>query len=522
MALARFLIFGTIVLSLVGGTGMAAEPSPQARIGRVSLADGGISVRAASKEWVDAGPNDPIVAGMAVRTPPQSRAMLRVGAEIVALDSGTELEIKQLDESGTQILLRRGRVGVRLSALDPARSIEIDIPRGSVWLLTPGDYDIAAGDEHDGSRLLVLDGRARFVGKDGDAAVSTGSVAVLRAGGAVQTSPDGRPADAFTAWWRPKTGMPGDLPALRYVSAEMTGFEDLDAHGGWDTVDGYGAVWFPNELPDNWAPFRYGHWRWLAPWGWTWIDDAAWGFAPSHFGRWVKVADAASETGPSRWGWVPGDYRAHPAYAPAVVAFLGTAGVGLSCPDTFSPGVAWFPLAPGEIYWPSYTDDRAAIRRLNDGVVDDLASLGSASSDDPPPDVVTGEYRNRRYASVVPRSVFLGGKPVAPSLIALPNRRLDNAPLLAGSPQILPPDERAVARAAVLPVELDTPKIIKALTKLARFPKPHPPAAHVREAAAAAAHAPKTADAKPHSLRARAIAAAHRRAKTLRQADARR
>ena len=38
----------------------------------------------------------------------------------------------------------------------------------------------------------------------------------------------------------------------------------------------------------------------------------------------------------------------------------------------------------------------------------------------PPAEIVNGQYRNRRYASVVPRPVFVGGKPVAEALITLP------------------------------------------------------------------------------------------------------
>ena len=52
----------------------------------------------------------------------------------------------------------------------------------------------------------------------------------------------------------------------------------------------YGTVWFPHVTIVGWAPYRYGHWAWISPWGWTWVDDAPWGFAPFHYGRWVFVA----------------------------------------------------------------------------------------------------------------------------------------------------------------------------------------------------------------------------------------
>src|SRR5207253_4294883 len=125
-------------------------------------------------------------------------------------------------------------------------------------------------------------------------------------------------------------------------------------------------------------PYRYGHWRWVAPWGWNWIDDMPWGFAPSHYGRWARVNE--------RWGWVPGDRAAAPVYAPALVDFLGTAGVGLSYPDASGPAVAWFPLAPGEVYWPSYTTSLEAIRRLNAAAVKDISKIAAGIDGEPPGD----------------------------------------------------------------------------------------------------------------------------------------
>src|SRR6266540_4045215 len=89
----------------------------------------------------------------------------------------------------------------------------------------------------------------------------------------------------------------------------------------------------PGPINRHCATSRYGRWRWIAPWGWSWIDDMRWGFAPSHYGRWASIPEAdpldPSAQGPERWGWVPGRRIADPVYAPALVAFLGTARVGL-------------------------------------------------------------------------------------------------------------------------------------------------------------------------------------------------
>jgi len=222
----------------------------------------------------------------------------------------------------------------------------------------------------------------------------------------------------------------------------MTGWEALDTAGTWESAEGLGEVWVPKNVPDDWAPYRYGHWRWAAPWGWNWVDDMAWGFAQSHYGRWARIA--GTNTGTERWAWVPGAEVAHPIYMPAAVNFIGSAGVGLSAPDPIGSVVAWFPLAPGEAYWPGYTSDLGLIRRINAGVVKDVAKIGPGVGSEPPGELITAHYQNRRFATVVPRAVFAGGRAVAPAQVSLPPERLGNAPLLLGSPQIMPPASKPV------------------------------------------------------------------------------
>ena len=102
----------------------------------------------------------------------------------------------------------------------------------------------------------------------------------------------------------------------------------------------YGNVWIPRSVPSGWAPYRTGHWAYEQPWGWTWIDDQPWGFAPFHYGRWVNLGGAS-------WGWVPGPIVVRPVYAPAVVGFVGGGGFGFGFGN-----VGWVPLAPYERFHP--------------------------------------------------------------------------------------------------------------------------------------------------------------------------
>src|ERR1700692_1968126 len=114
-------------------------------------------------------------------------------------------------------------------------------------------------------------------------------------------------------------------------------------------------VWVP-RVAAGWAPYHYGHWRWVEPWGWTWVDDAPWGFAAFHYGRWAMVGGGGG-------GWIPGPGVAviasrpgpvfRPVYAPALVAFVGGNGWSASL-SIGGGGGAWVALGPRGGYVPAF------------------------------------------------------------------------------------------------------------------------------------------------------------------------
>jgi hypothetical protein len=466
---ARILAALAVLLSVIWAVPVRAEEAPPSRVGRVSATEGAVSMRPASGEWTAAAVNDPITTGTALRTSSTARGGLGIAGMRTTLSGASELEVARLDDGIVQLMLKQGRIGIHLARLESGAAIEIDLPQGGVWLLAPGDYDIAAGNDQMPGRVAVFAGQARFAGGGTDRTIAAGSALALNGRGPVMGTPGNAAADDFVAYWRPAAEGAAEPAALHHVSAEMTGWDMLDNAGNWQEAAGIGEVWVPKSVPDDWAPYRYGHWRWVMPWGWSWIDDMPWGFAPSHYGRWARIAGAS--LGNERWAWVPGAEVAHPVYMPAAVNFLGSAGIGLSGPDPVGPVVAWFPLAPGEAYWPGYTSDLALIRRINAGAVKDVAKIGPGVGSEPPGELITASYQNRRFASVVPRAVFAGGRAVAPALVSLPPERIDNAPILLASPQIMPPASRPVVVA-----------MASAVHTLARILTPHPPRAVARTA----------------------------------------
>ena len=100
--------------------------------------------------------------------------------------------------------------------------------------------------------------------------------------------------DDFDRWCDGRDNRASASPSAQYVSRDIPGYDDLDDYGYWRVEAAYGPVWYPTAVPAGWVPYRYGHWVWIEPWGWTWVEHERWGYAPFHYGRWVAVA--------GRWG----------------------------------------------------------------------------------------------------------------------------------------------------------------------------------------------------------------------------
>ena len=439
-----------LAVLLVGIVPALAQEAPPARVGRVSFVSGQLGFHLAGEtEWSAAKANYPVATGGAFWTDPKSRAELRVGSRTVSLAGNTELDVTKLDQQVMQLAVPQGRVNLRVRTLLEGESIEVDLPRGAVWILQPGIYDIDAGGPDQPERIAVFEGSARFVGGSVDVAVNAGDAAVISGTQTLAANIERATSDDFTKWCRSRDYDERRLAAPYHVSPQMTGYEELDEYGAWRAVPQYGQVWFPRRVGSGWAPYREGHWVWMEPWGWSWVDDEPWGFAPFHYGRWAMVDD--------QWGWVPGDFAPMPVYAPALVAFVGDPGVGYWDAASVGPAVGWFPLAPGEVYWPGYTRNPTYIRNINitnvsPTVIDPVVAAARSGSAAPPQQVASQTFANRAAATVVPAKVFANAAPVAPAARQIPQQVVQQAakqaPVSVRPPQLTPAFAKAPATGA--------------------------------------------------------------------------
>src|SRR5437899_11221658 len=140
--LRTFLSSGLFLSLLIASPALADDPP--SRVGRVSAVEGSVALRPAGGEWTESAVNNPVAQGTSARTPSNGRAVLRIGGETISLAAASEIDVARLDAEATQIVLQHGRIGVRIAPEDAARTVEIDVPRGAIWLSSPGGYDIAA------------------------------------------------------------------------------------------------------------------------------------------------------------------------------------------------------------------------------------------------------------------------------------------------------------------------------------------------------------------------------------------
>ena len=352
---------GCIALAGLPLLAAAQSQDPPDRVLYISAQQGAARLSTDGAQWSAAGLNWPVVTGAQLSTDPGAHLELDGGNVVIRIAGPSDLGVTQLNDQTTQLSLTDGSLSLRVRGLQPGERVEIDTPQLAVVADQAGDYRIDVDPRSDSSRVSVLAGMATVYGEAGQVTNIGGPQMMAFAGrGLSVIARGGLPArDGFDQWIVARENQWRNSASARYVSPAMPGVGLLDQYGEWGQDPTYGAVWYPQVSTGDWAPYRYGRWSWVEPWGWTWVDDAPWGFAPSHYGRWAQIG--------TRWAWVPGPRIPRPVYAPALVGFVGavgSAGWGISVGSAL-PGAAWFPLAPGEVWQPHYRVSGAYMQRLN-------------------------------------------------------------------------------------------------------------------------------------------------------------
>ena len=410
-----------------------SDDSSQApgRVARLASLSGQVQFAPAGEsDWGSVEVNRPMVIGDRLLTGNDGRAVLELGDASVRIDNDSAFDFLNLDQDNVQVELSQGTLNLAVRQLAQGENFEVDTPTVAFVASAPGIYRIDDDPSGTGSMVTVFQGSGTVYGENGvSRQVAAGTsyrfndsaLASVEATGLPQPDDFDRFCEVRDANYNRYTQQ-----EQQYVPPDMIGADDLDQYGQWNDVPEYGNVWYPSSVPAGWAPYRYGHWAWIDPWGWTWVGDEPWGFAPFHYGRWVYARD--------RWGWMPGPVHVRPVYAPALVAFVGGSGFSVSVNLGGGGPVGWFPLGPRDVYVPWFHASRNYFTNVN------VTNIRNVYVNKTVINNFYGDYRAGRvpprgghdYAyrrmpgavTAVPRNVFTGARPVRPAVLKLNRNQL--------------------------------------------------------------------------------------------------
>ncbi len=396
------------------------DQDPPGRVAQLSDAEGDVSLQPGGEsDWIQAELNRPLVSGDNLWADQNSRAELHIGSTALRLGAITGITLLEVSDHATQIRLVQGSLIVSVRHVESDYSYEIDTPNVAFAVMQPGDYRLDVDAQGVRTDVTVWRGRGEVTG-GGSSYTVAADQHVTFTGGDQLTYDVGQVTanDGLDTWAFDRNQAEDESDAANYVSPETTGYEDLDAYGDWTYIAGYGPAWRPRQVIAGWAPYRFGYWTWVGPWGWTWVAEEPWGFAPFHYGRWA-LSD-------STWYWVPGPAAVRPTYAPALVGWVGG---GPGTRFSFGAGVGWFPLAPGEVFVPAYRTSRTYMNTVNltntRVEMTKIANVYNTAVVNHAP--IDFAYANRAVAggaTVVSRDTFINARSVAHNVVSVPEKEL--------------------------------------------------------------------------------------------------
>jgi hypothetical protein len=431
--LAAFFFFCSILvtLPLFGDAG-----DPPNRVARLSYMEGAVSFEPSGEnDWSQASLNYPLTSGDRLWTDKGARAELDTGNLAIRLAEQTDLTTTSLTDTLIQLGLAQGTLRIRTYDMRSDHEVEVDTPNAALTTVQSGNYRVEVYPDQNMTLVIVNSGQLQISGNGADQTLQSGQAAQLTGTNPVQVNAVSVPSsDSFDQWSDQRDALYAGSRSRQYVNPYVPGYYDLDQYGSWNTVAEYGPVWYPSNLPGGWCPYRYGRWAWVEPWGWTWVDTEPWGFAPFHYGRWVQV-------GP-RWGWLPGPVAVAPIYGPAFVAFIGGSGFSVG----FAAGgvAAWFPLGPGEPFYPWYHHSDGYLRQVNITNVRNVTNITNITN---VTNINNVQYRYRTVATTaVPANAFRSSQPVAHNLVKVNPQQLARAQVVP-HPEVTP-ESRAITAGA--------------------------------------------------------------------------
>jgi hypothetical protein len=235
-------------------------PAAKSEVARISLLHGEISMqRGDTGDWSTATLNTPLVRGDQVATGEKSRAEIQLDyADILRLAARSQAKIADLTRTRIQLQIAQGYASYSVIKGGEA-DVEIDTPNVSVRPLRKGRYRVQVNSDSE-TDVIVREGEAEVTTPQGSTTVKQGQVITIRG----TTNPEYRvdsapPKDDWDRFNKDRDNEIRDAASWHRTNPYYTGTNDLDGHGRWVFIPGYGWVWQPYQ-DAAWAPYQSGRW----------------------------------------------------------------------------------------------------------------------------------------------------------------------------------------------------------------------------------------------------------------------
>jgi hypothetical protein len=499
------LVLMTIAIPKQSSAQDQDQEDPPSRVARLGYMEGSVSFQPAGEEdWVGAVDNRPMTTGDKLWADKDSRAEVQLGSAVIRLAPETGFSFLNLDDNTVQIQLTSGSISITVRNLENNDDFEVDTPNLAFTVSQPGHYRFDASEDGSNTVVTIREGEGQATGNGQTYTLHAGQAGTFSGTDSLNADVEqiGN-ADQFDSWSETRDHRHDYSRSSHYLAPDVVGYDDLDDNGDWRDDSNYGHVWFPNHVDEGWAPYHEGHWDWISPWGWTWVDDSSWGYAPFHYGRWVSVS--------GRWGWVAGPVAVHAVYAPALVVFIGGG------PGGFGGNVGWFPLGPREVYVPSYHVSEGYVNRVNVSNttvnVTQITNVYNTTIVHNTTNITNVTYANRSVQGavmVVPQHAFTSAQPVAKARVQVSPQQIASAPV-SGSVAVAPTRESVLgAKASTAGHVTAPPAAVASRQVVAKKTPPPPPVPFAKQQQALDAHPGQPlAKHEVQSLRPASTAASH-------------
>ena len=295
-------------LFLVALLGAQEQKYTNNSFARLSYLSGNAYIqRSSDLGYEEAEVNMPLVEGDRLGTTNGRVEVFLGNRTYLRLDENTKVDFMKLpkkDDDLIRINVWSGNAYLDVNLLQKEKDIEIHTQDASFYVLDRGLYRVDVRENRE-MEILVFQGMLEASGEDGSVLVKNQQRLAVK-DGRFSSKPSqfvATPEDDFDRWsgFR-ETQVSKTVGKKTGLPSELEDFEaELDEYGEWVYVAPYGNVWVPGDQADDWRPYSYGRWTWLAMSGWTWLPYEPWGWAPYHYGRWHWGMGMG-------WYWIPSAY----------------------------------------------------------------------------------------------------------------------------------------------------------------------------------------------------------------------